>query len=181
MSLNKKSPITSESNKGNLCKSDNKDIEKRQFTNINDQKSDLFHSENSPSYFAILPANIRYDKKVIPSAKLLFAEISALSNLHGFCYCSNNYFMNLYNVSIQTINNWLKNLEDRNYIKRHRFYKKGTKQILNRYITIIGIPCEINLDRPIKEILNDNIKTNNKKNINSNIFFKNKKERGCLI
>ncbi|NIJ46529.1 DNA-binding transcriptional regulator YiaG [Wenyingzhuangia heitensis] len=151
---------------------------------VNDNTNIVKPNKDSPSYYAIVTANIRYDKKIIPSAKLLFAEIKALSTQYGFCYCGNHHFMELYNVSVQTINNWLKNLEDNKYIKRHLVYKKGTKHILNRYITINGIPYSKNIDRPIKEILKDTIKHSNKINSNTNLLEKkenNQNQRGCII
>lgn len=118
-----------------------------------------------PSYFAIIPANVRYDSRLCPSAKLLYGEITSLTNHLGFCYANNAYFAGIYNVSKQSINNWLKNLEEFQYIQRHIYRPKGSKEILNRYITIFEKPTKINLDRPIQEILSDNSKPlNNKTN-----------------
>lgn len=118
-----------------------------------------------PSYFAIIPANVRYDQNLNPNAKLLYGEITSLTNQLGFCYANNAYFAELYQVSKQSINNWLKTLEEHQYIKRHIYREKGSKEILNRYITIFEKPIQINLNRPIQEILRDNSKPlNNKTN-----------------
>lgn len=68
------------------------------------------------SYYAIVPATVRYDKKLIPSAKLLYGEITALSNEKGFCWASNQYFADLYEVSIVTVSKWVKNLADNEHI-----------------------------------------------------------------
>jgi CTP-dependent riboflavin kinase len=113
-----------------------------------------------PSYYSIIPAPVRYDKRLTPAAKILYAEITSLTNKYGFCYSSNRYFQNLYKVSKQTINNWLKQLSEYGYIKRHIYREKGCKEILNRYITIFEKPIQINLNRPIQEILAENTTSN---------------------
>ncbi len=109
-----------------------------------------------PSYYVVLKAKVRYDKNLTPNAKLLYAEIKSLSHNLGFCYAKNGYFEKLYGVSKQSINSWLKQLEDQGYIERHIYREKGSKEILNRYITLIEKPTKINLNRPIEEILQDN-------------------------
>lgn len=68
------------------------------------------------NYYAILPASVRYDKNLSINAKLLYAEITSLSNKEGYCWATNEYFSNLYNNSDRTIQRWLKELVDKNYI-----------------------------------------------------------------
>lgn len=133
--------------------------------------------KEKPSYYSVIIAPVRYDKRLTPAAKILYAEITSLTNENGFCHARNKYFQDLYNVTKQTINNWLQQLENYGYIKRHIYRKKGSKEILHRYITIFDKPIQINLNRPIQEILNDNntsinIKSNNslkEKNKNSRV------------
>lgn len=69
-----------------------------------------------PNYYAILPANVRYDKRLSANAKLLYCEISALANVKGYCYASNKYFSELFSVDIRSVKNWLYNLKDYGYI-----------------------------------------------------------------
>ena len=111
-----------------------------------------------PSYYSILPAPVRYDKRLIPNAKILYAEITSLTNQMGFCYATNRYFEELYQVSTQSINTWLQQLEKYGYIQRVIYRDRGTKEILNRYITIFEKPIQVNLNRPIQEIFKDNNK-----------------------
>lgn len=91
---------------------------------------------NHRSYYAIIPASVRYDNKLIPSAKLLYGEITALSNEKGYCWASNDYFAKLYDVSKTTIKSWLKSLEDNGHINRKVRYRPGTKEIEFRWISI---------------------------------------------
>lgn len=69
-----------------------------------------------PNYYAILPANVRYDKRLSANAKLLYCELSALANVKGYCYASNKYFSILFSVDIRSVKNWLNNLKDYGYI-----------------------------------------------------------------
>ena len=91
---------------------------------------------NKPNYYAIIPAEVRYNKKLTPNAKLLYAEITALCNMNGKCTASTQYFCKLYEVSRGSIQNWLKMLEDNNYIERTVIFKQGSKEILSRYIKL---------------------------------------------
>ena len=70
-----------------------------------------------PSYYAVIPANVRYDSSISPNAKLLFGEITSLCNQKGYCWATNDYFSSLYGVSDRTIRTLLKQLQDKNYIK----------------------------------------------------------------
>ena len=108
------------------------------------------------AYYAILPANIRYDKNITPNAKLLYAEITALTNETGYCWATNSYFADLYDVSQNSISNWIKQLVDNKYITSQIVYKEGTKEILGRYIKIFGYPTQKNLDTPTQKICEEN-------------------------
>ena len=117
-----------------------------------------------PNYYAVIPAQVRYSKKLTPNAKLLYAEITALCNMNGKCTASTEYFCKLYEVSRVSIQKWLKILEDNKHIKRVNIYKQGSKEILTRVITLVNIPG--------KEKLTDNINT--KVYNNTNTTYSNK-------
>lgn len=140
--------------------------------------------EITKAYYAIIPANVRYDKNLTPNAKLLYGEITALCNSKGYCWAENKYFSELYGVSKTSVSKWISSLVDGGYIKSVCTYKEGTKEIDKRYITIVNDPIEEKLNTPltfvkdpIEEKLKDNITVNNTSNITNNIKEKNKKEK----
>jgi len=117
-----------------------------------------------PNYYAVIPADVRYSKKLTPNAKLLYAEITALCNLNGKCTASTEYFCKLYEVSRVSIQKWLKTLEDNNYIKRVNIYKQGSKEILTRVITLVNNPRKQKLtDNTNINITNTNLTDSNSK------------------
>ncbi|MHC5226916.1 helix-turn-helix domain-containing protein [Enterococcus sp. LJL99] len=127
------------------------------------------------SYYAIIPAEVRYDKNLIPSAKLLYGEITALCNEKGYCWASNDYFANLYSVSKTSVKKWLKSLENNGYIKRSVSYKEGGQEIDTRWITIVTEPRQEKLPPPRQEKGPDNNTLFN--NIINNTENKNIKEQ----
>lgn len=111
--------------------------------------------EERPNYYAIIPANIRYDADLTANAKLLYGEITALCNEKGYCWATNEYFANLYGVSKTSISKWISSLIQKEYIFSKTIYKEGTKEILNRYLRIVKDPIEEKLNRGIEEKLKD--------------------------
>lgn len=80
------------------------------------ENEEISQEMERPNYYAILPANVRYDKRLSANAKLLYCEISALANVKGYCYASNNYFSELFKVDTRSVQRWLYNLKDYGYI-----------------------------------------------------------------
>ena len=70
-----------------------------------------------PAYYAVLPSRVRYDARLCPNAKLLYAEISALTDVTGYCFASNAYFADLYGLSCRTIQRMLSQLQACGYIR----------------------------------------------------------------
>lgn len=92
--------------------------------------------EQPKSYYAIIPANVRYDEDLTPNAKLLYGEITALTNEKGYCWASNNYFARLYKCTPQAISKWTKLLEKKKYITIEYVYKNNSKEIDQRIICL---------------------------------------------
>lgn len=102
-------------------------------------------------YYAIIPANVRYDKELTPNAKLLYGEITALCNEKGFCWAGNAYFAELYGVSKNSISKWISSLQQRGYIEVTIIYKLGSKEIESRHLRISERPTHENFHTPIHE------------------------------
>ena len=91
-------------------------------------------SDNKKSYFAVIPAKVRYDKTLPMGARMLYGEFTALSNEKGYCYASNNYFASLYEVTPQAISKWINLLADKKYISVD--YIRDGKLVKERHIYI---------------------------------------------
>ena len=87
------------------------------------------------NYYAIIPADVRYDKRLKPLARLLYGEITALCNEKGYCWASNSYFAELYEVSDITISRYISELKEYGYIKC--IYDRTQENIDKRKIYII--------------------------------------------
>ena len=110
--------------------------------------------EERPSYYAILPAHVRYDKRLKPMERLLYAEITALSNKYGYCTATNGYFARLYDAAKETVSRWISNLVSLGYLSIDMVY--DGKQIKYRKIRI-----DEKVMHPIDEKVKDNIINNN--------------------
>mgnify|MGYP003624992054 FL=1 len=86
-----------------------------------------------PSYYAIIPANVRYSN-LKPNTKLLYGEITALASKEGYCFASNRYFAELYDVTKNTISSWISDLHKAGFVKV-QIIKEGN-QVIERRIGI---------------------------------------------
>lgn len=132
-----------------------------------------------PSYYAILTANVRYDKNLKANEKLLYAEITALCNMYGTCWATNQYFAKLYDVSTRSVSSWIANLVQQGYINSEIKYKEGSNEVEGRYITLImnqALPIENKEQNPHEENLNtpleENFQENTKEEYNINNIYK---------
>lgn len=87
-----------------------------------------------PTYYAIIPANVRYDKRLSPNEKLLYGELTCLTHQDGYCFATNAYFASLYGVTVRTVQGWLKSLEQCGYINIS--YTKDSRESCLRKIYI---------------------------------------------
>lgn len=92
-------------------------------------------ADERPNYFAVIPADVRYDKTLSASEKLFYAEIVALTHKDGRCWASRRYFADLYGVDERTISRWTTKLAERGYIEV-RVIRNAQKAILRRNIAL---------------------------------------------
>lgn len=128
--------------------------------------------ENSkPNYYAVIPAIVRYDNDVMDKAKILYGEISALSGKYGYCFATNQYFANLYNISDRQVRRLLNSLASKGYIiidKESELRKIYTFEgaieltfLLDKNVRHPGQKCP---PTPDKNVRHNNTSINNKKN-----------------
>lgn len=89
---------------------------------------------DDPNYYAIIPAKVRYDDRLRANEKLLYGEISALSNKDGECWASNSYFAKVYQVTTPAISRWISDLEECGYISVEYIRKNDSKELEKRII-----------------------------------------------
>ena len=124
--------------------------------------------DNFKNYYAIIPANVRYDKDLPANAKLLYGEITALCNEKGYCWASNDYFAKLYNVEDRTVRRWISSLVKKEYLRMELTYKEDSKEVEQRrlYITNNIIVNTSGQEKPKGEDLN--VTTPQDKNVQDN-------------
>lgn len=118
-----------------------------------------------PSYYSIITANVRYDNRLTDSEKLLFAEITSLSNKYGYCTASNGYFAKLYEVTKVTVSRRIANLKECGYL--HVEIVRNGNEIKRRKLyplTEMIRPINTNDNTPINNSVNTPIITNVKEN-----------------
>lgn len=122
-----------------------------------------------PSYYSIITANVRYDNRLTDSEKILFAEITSLSNKYGYCTASNGYFAKLYEVTKVTISRRIANLKECGYLNVE-IVREGNeiKQRKMYPLTEMLRPINTNDNTPINNSVNTPINTNVKENNTSN-------------
>ncbi len=99
------------------------------------------------SYYAIIPAYIRYNKELKFAERLMYGEITALSNKEGYCFAKNKYFADLYGVSQSTISRWISHLAEIGSL-HVEIIRNERKEILERRIYVIDTPYMQNNQYP---------------------------------
>ena len=104
--------------------------------------------KEAPNYYAIIPAPVRYAEDLSEFQKLLYAEITALSQKDWYCYASNNYFSGLYNKSKDWISKCILKMWELWYLKIE--YDKEAWNVRKIFIWEL-VKLKWNIKAPIKE------------------------------
>ena len=124
-----------------------------------------------PSYYAIIPAEVRYDHRLKANEKLLYGEVTALCSSSGECWASNKFFAELYDVHITNVSRWVNSLVDKGYLESQLVYKEGTKEIEKRVLRLSSV------SKNVKTSISKNAKENNTSinntSMNNNILSSN--------
>ena len=146
--------------------------------------------EDKPNYYALLPANIRYDERLNAQQKIMYSEITALSNVYGYCFASNKYFSKLYGCSSITISRWINTLKQYGYIRVEMDRNPENNNLLRKiYISEYVLNREIVNGKEVKEndkggiVKNDNrgIIKNDDRGIVKNVKYNNIKNNNTSI
>ena len=142
--------------------------------------------ENQTSYYSVIPATVRYDNRLKPAEKLIYGEITSLTNQKGYCFAQNKYFAKLYNVNPHTVSQWFSHLEKLGYIyielirdkkkeiRERRIYIRDNPYVQNNtYLFKSAYPMYKNIqDNNIKYNIDDlfNLIINNSNEIQKNFY-----------
>lgn len=123
--------------------------------------------KNVPSYFAVIPADVRYDKNLTLLSRMMYGEITALANKEGYCWANNHYFAELYQVVERTIIRSIRGLEKAGYI-RSEIVGSSRKIYLDKIVTI---PRQKSHGKHDKNVIHNNT-SNKTSNIVKNKNYK---------
>ncbi|WP_270329139.1 helix-turn-helix domain-containing protein [Lactococcus lactis] len=137
---------------------------------MSSEKESNFEGVN---YYVVIHAQVLHDNRLTPLARLIYGEIAALANIHGFAWISNGKLAKKYQVSIKTISISISKLQELGYIQSQLTYKENSKEVEQRNIYInpinenVNTPYTKNSTPPIqkcKEGMEKNVKDNNTSN-----------------
>lgn len=121
-----------------------------------------------PSYYAILEAEVRYDKNISSTAKLIYAEITALTQKEGYAWATNKYFADNFGISASQVSRIMSDLQSSGYV---------TIEIKDKYVRKITLsknvkplrknaypPTQKAQTPPTQKAQDNNTRVNNKLN-----------------
>lgn len=93
--------------------------------------------DHQAGWTGYINADVRYDKRLTNTAKIIMVEISALTNMKGYAWCTNQYLADVFDLSRSQVSRIIRKLAECGYI--NVYLNPGGE----RYITITSN------DRPV--------------------------------
>lgn len=91
---------------------------------------DFGDREHQAGWTGYMNADVRYDKRLNSTAKVIMVEISALTNMKGYAWCTNQYLADAFGLSKSQVSRIIRQLAECGYI--NVYLNPGGE----RYITI---------------------------------------------
>lgn len=104
---------------------------------------------SKPGYYAVIPADVRYNDQLPANAKLLYGEISALIGPDGYCFACNDYFAGIYGLSERTVRSLIGSLQKEGFVQVELEKDASTGQVIRRKI---WLKVSSDDERPVEEI-----------------------------
>lgn len=96
--------------------------------------------------YIIVPENVLLCKKLPANAKLLYGYLIILCNDKGYCWASNQYFAELFNVSITSISLWITSLRKKGFITC-KVYKNNRRKLFLK-----GVAKKLKGEEPLRKL-----------------------------
>ena len=100
-------------------------------------------NKESIGYYSVIPATVLYNKELKANEKLLYAIITSLACKEGYCFASNKYLAEKFDVNPKTISSWISDLKNKNFIVVE-LIRNENNQIVQRKIYINDVPYPLN-------------------------------------
>jgi len=142
---------------------------------------------DQPNFFAILPATVRYDSDLSDFAKIMFSEITALSNREGYCWATNLYFAKVFTKHELTISRIIGELKKKNYIRLDMDKKTatGTERHIYPLCNFVkgGVSENDNrgISKKVKGGVSENANHNNTSINNKDLIEKKEREKALAL
>ena len=99
----------------------------------------LNQPETKPDYFIQIPPEVLFEPKLSAGAKLFYGEVLFLTYTYGFCSQKNAYFAANHRVGLRTVENWIKELKNKNLIKIELIRKQNKEVELRKIFAQVKI------------------------------------------
>ena len=137
----------------------------------------LNQPETKPDYFIQIPPEVLFEPKLSAGAKLFYGEVLFLTYTYGFCSQKNAYFAANHRVSLRTVENWIKELKNKNLIKIELIRKQNKEVELRKIFAQVKIDyskmpvADKSTERPPPTVQTKSPQQKKPYGVNQNVFL----------